>query len=44
MFSQTGFDLSSLTQEKEEIEAASVFHIGALDWAPNQEGIVWFFK
>ena len=42
--SQTGFDLSSLTQEKEEIEAASVFHIGALDWAPNQEGIVWFLN
>jgi glycosyltransferase involved in cell wall biosynthesis len=20
-----------------------LFHIGALDWAPNQEGLIWFF-
>ncbi len=22
----------------------SVFHIGALDWGPNQEGISWFLN
>lgn len=25
------------------VEFPSLFHIGALDWPPNQEGIFWFF-
>lgn len=27
-----------------EPEAASVFHLGSMDWRPNQEGIKWFLQ
>jgi glycosyltransferase involved in cell wall biosynthesis len=40
--SQTGIDLGSLVPKAENLEYPSVFHIGALDWAPNQEGLLWF--
>jgi len=41
--SSTGYDLSNLQNNKKtEIEYPSLFHIGALDWSPNQEGIIWF--
>jgi len=30
--------------EKKEIVFPSIFHIGALDWLPNQEGILWFLN
>jgi len=41
--SSTGYDLSNLQNQKQiEIEYPSLFHIGALDWSPNQEGIIWF--
>lgn len=40
----TGYDVSnntnSLKQEKKE--SLSLFHIGSLDWRPNQEGLLWF--
>jgi glycosyltransferase involved in cell wall biosynthesis len=26
------------------VEFPSLFHIGALDWPPNQEGMFWFFE
>ena len=42
--SQTGIDFSRLTPDLSLTEYPSVFHIGALDWAPNQEGILWFLK
>jgi len=29
---------------KPGVEFPSLFHIGALDWAPNQEGLLWFIK
>ncbi len=41
--SPTGFDLDKLPQKSTiEPEFPTLFHIGALDWAPNQEGILWF--
>ncbi len=40
----TGMDINSLTIETSKMEFPSVFHIGALDWPPNQEGLLWFFQ
>ena len=42
--SQTGIDLGSLVPKAQNLEYPSVFHIGALDWAPNQEGLLWFLE
>ncbi len=42
--SMTGIDISDLISDTSSIEYPSVFHIGALDWAPNQEGLHWFFN
>lgn len=41
--SQTGIDFASLVPTAKKLEFPSLFHIGALDWAPNQEGLIWFF-
>lgn len=41
--SQTGIDFASLVPTAKKLEFPSLFHIGALDWAPNQEGLLWFF-
>ncbi len=38
----TGIDISELKPDNSNIEYPSIFHIGALDWIPNQEGIIWF--
>lgn len=40
--SQTGIDFASLVPTAKKLEFPSLFHIGALDWSPNQEGIIWF--
>lgn len=42
--SQTGIDFASLVPTAKKLEFPSLFHIGALDWAPNQEGMLWFFE
>lgn len=42
--SQTGIDFASLVPTAKKLEFPSLFHIGALDWAPNQEGLIWFFN
>jgi glycosyltransferase involved in cell wall biosynthesis len=42
--SQTGIDFASLVPTAKKLEFPSLFHIGALDWAPNQEGLIWFFE
>ena len=45
LVSQTGFDLSKINhQENKTLEFPSIFHIGSLDWTPNQEGILWFLE
>ncbi len=40
----TGINECKLVMDREPIEFPSVFHLGALDWMPNQEGIDWFLK
>ncbi len=42
--SQTGIDTSVLIPNAKHLEHSSVFHIGSLEWAPNQEGMVWFIE
>jgi glycosyltransferase involved in cell wall biosynthesis len=42
--SQTGFDIYDIKRSSKKAKFPSFFHIGALDWAPNQEGLQWFFK
>ncbi|MCK5729849.1 MAG: glycosyltransferase family 4 protein [Draconibacterium sp.] len=40
--SQTGIDASELIPNAKNLEHPSLFHIGSLEWTPNQEGLVWF--
>lgn len=40
--SQTGIDASVLMPNAKNLEHPSLFHIGSLEWTPNQEGLVWF--
>lgn len=42
--SQTGIDTSALVPNSKNLEHPSLFHIGSLEWAPNQEGLVWFIE
>ena len=39
----TGIDVEEAKMDISKIEYPSIFHIGALDWPPNQEGLMWFF-
>jgi len=39
----TGVDTRELFLDHSPMEYPSVFHIGALDWTPNVEGLLWFF-
>ena len=36
--------MSDFNKYSDKPEFPSVFHIGALDWSPNQEGLDWFIK
>ncbi|MBW6460152.1 MAG: glycosyltransferase family 4 protein [Bacteroidales bacterium] len=38
----TGIEANELIPGHSAMEFPSVFHIGALDWMPNQEGLLWF--
>ncbi|NOR88231.1 MAG: glycosyltransferase [Bacteroidales bacterium] len=40
----TGTDVDTSNVDFSSLEFPSVFHIGALDWPPNQEGLFWFFE
>ncbi len=42
--SQTGIDSSMLVPNAKHLEHPSLFHIGSLDWSPNQEGLIWFLE
>ncbi len=42
--SPTGINVKDFSQYVAKPEFPSIFHIGALDWSPNQEGIEWFLK
>lgn len=39
-----GININELKEDFSKIEYPSIFHLGALDWSPNQEGILWFLK
>jgi glycosyltransferase involved in cell wall biosynthesis len=39
-----GIDAGEHLPDHSIMEFPSVFHIGALDWMPNQEGLLWFFE
>lgn len=38
-----GIEINDYISGKEQRELA-LFHLGAMDWAPNQEGIAWFLE
>ena len=40
----TGVNIKEFRTSFKKMEFPSVFHIGALDWIPNQEGILWFLE
>lgn len=42
--SPTGINMDDFSKYDATPEFPSVFHIGALDWSPNQEGIEWFLQ
>lgn len=42
--SPAGIDVSHLVPELSNIKFPSLFFLGALDWAPNQEGLLWFLR
>lgn len=42
--SQTGIDASVLVPNAKNLEHPSLFHLGSLEWAPNQEGLIWFIE
>lgn len=42
--SQTGIDASVLIPNAKKLEFPSLFHIGSLEWSPNQEGLIWFIE
>ncbi len=39
-----GIDLKKLRPYKKKAEKRALFHIGAMNWMPNEEGIKWFLK
>lgn len=40
--SPTGIDFQRLVRQSSSQVYPSLFHIGSLDWLPNQEGLLWF--
>jgi glycosyltransferase involved in cell wall biosynthesis len=42
--SQTGIDSSVLIPNSKSLKHPTLFHIGSLEWSPNQEGLIWFFE
>ena len=42
--SPTGINTFDFNNYNAKPDYPSIFHIGALDWSPNQEGINWFLK
>lgn len=39
-----GIDLRKYYITKKEIELNSIFHLGSMDWQPNEEAIKWFLE
>jgi glycosyltransferase involved in cell wall biosynthesis len=44
LVSPTGIDAKKYEPKPEMIKFPSVFHLGALDWFPNQEALLWFLR
>ena len=42
--SQTGIDSSVLIPNSKNLKHPTLFHLGSLEWSPNQEGLIWFFE
>lgn len=42
--SPTGIDSTRLIPDDTCLEYPSLFHLGSLEWSPNQEGLLWFLK
>jgi glycosyltransferase involved in cell wall biosynthesis len=40
----SGWDASDISPEPQPGSGFTVGHLGALDWIPNQEGILWFLR
>lgn len=40
----TGVFTESMNPVESSANTVSLFHIGGLDWAPNQQGILWFIE
>ena len=39
-----GVDLKNYNPNRKKVEKRSLFHLGAMDWAPNVEGVDWFIS
>jgi len=42
--SPTGIDISRLKVDDSNLELNTLFHIGSMEWMPNQQAILWFVK
>ncbi len=42
--SQTGIDSSLLVPDVRHLQYPSLFHMGSMEWAPNQEALLWFVQ
>lgn len=42
--SPTGLNTDKYKFNKQSSDPTKLFHLGSLDWTPNQEGIIWFLK
>ena len=42
--SPTGVDSNKYKINEQNFNAAKLFHLGSLDWIPNQEGLIWFLE
>jgi glycosyltransferase involved in cell wall biosynthesis len=40
----SGIDISRLKVDHSNVEVPSVFHLGSMEWLPNQEAIRWFVE
>ncbi len=38
----TGIEYSSYNSDNQSFNQKNLFHLGSLDWLPNQEGLLWF--
>ncbi len=41
---QTGVDMENYQIQNNNTEYPGFFHLGALDWMPNQEALIWFIE